>query len=437
MRKINLKNILAISLFILVSCNAKAESVIRDSEIEAVIKEAVDPISRAADRRGLKVILLQNNEINAFTTGANEIFVNSGLIANFPDPDVFKGVMAHEMGHILGHHVARRSGDIANLQKKALAGVALGVVGAIASGNPEVLAAGAIGSSDMASKSFFKYSRTYESSADQAAYKLLEDSGNSAIGMKKLFEYFLAESRGKNMDPYLLTHPVSSERLYSTNSFIEGSKYKNSTSSASLKHKFERVSYKLLAFTHSQPELILSKLSLIDDPDIKLYVKAICNMRLSKYEESIAAIDALLVKSPTDPYYNELKGEILFSFGKKEAISYFEKASSLVPNDALMKFNTAIVALNVYRYDNKAKLAAYIPHIKSMKIAEPDTLLPHYYLAQYYELLDKDHLSKLYLAIFYDRQDIKDAKRFAKAALPGLKQESPEYYWAMDIIDRE
>lgn len=437
MRKISLKNILAISFLLLVYLNAKAESVIRDSEIEAVIKEAVDPIARAADMRRLNIILLQNNEINAFTAGANEIFVNTGLIANFPDPDVFKGVMAHEMGHILGHHVARRSGDISNLQKKALAGVALGVAGAIASGNPEILAAGAIGSSDAAEKSFLKYSRTYESSADQAAYNLLEKSGNSAIGMKKLFEYFLAESRGRNLDPYLLTHPVSSERLYATNNFIASSKYKNSTSSASLKHKFKRISYKLLAFTHPQPALILSKLNQIEDPNIQLYVKAICNMRLSKYEESISAVNSLLAKDPSDPYYHELKGEILFSFGKKESLTYFEKASSMLPNDSLMKFNTAIVALNVYRYDNKQKLKEYIPNINAMRMEEPDSLLPYYYLAQYYGLLDQEHLSKLYLAIFYNKQDNKDAKRFARAALPGLEKESPEYYWAMDIIDRE
>lgn len=437
MKRISLKNILAISLLFLFSFKASAEYVIRDSEIESVIKEAIDPITRAASLRNTKIILLQNNEINAFTAGSNEIFVNSGLIANFPDPDVFKGVMAHEMGHIIGHHVARSSADIDNIRKKALAGIAIGILGSVASGNPEVFAAGAMTSSDAAAKTFLKYSRTYESSADQAAYRILEQSRNSAIGMKKLFTYFLNESKGRNLDPYLLTHPVTSERLHITEEFISNSKYKNSTSSESLKKKFERISYKLLAFTHSSPEILLSKLNLIENSDIKLYVKAICNMRLAKFNEAISSIDTLIEKYPNDPYYIELKGEILFSFGKKDAITYFDKASSIVPDDKLMKFNTSIVALNTFRYDKKEKLNHYIEGIKAMRIAEPDAILPYYYLAQYYGILGQDHLSKLYLAIFYDKQGSKDAKRFAKAAISGLEKESPEYYWALDIIDKE
>lgn len=437
MKKINLKNILAISLLFLLAFNARAEYVIRDSEIENVIKEAINPLSKAASLEDVKIILIQNNEVNAFTAGSNEIFVNTGLISNFPDPDVFKGVMAHEMGHIIGHHVARSSADIDNIKKKALAGLALGIVGSIASGNPEILAAGAMTSSDAAEKSFLKYSRTYESSADQAAYRLLEESGNSAIGMKKLFEYFLDESRGRNLDPYLLTHPVSSERLKITEEFIKTSKYQKSTSSDKLKKRFERIAFKLLAFTHSSPEMLLSKINLIENSDIRLYVKAICNMRLAKLGEAISAIDSLLAKYPNDPYFTELKGEIFFSFGKKESITYFDKASKLLPGDNLMKFNRSIVALNTYRYDNKEKLNDYIDGIKSMKSSEPDSLPPYYYLAQYYGILGEESLSKLYLAIFYDKQGNKDAKRFARASLSGLEKESPEYYWAMDIIDKE
>lgn len=437
MKKINLKNILAISFLLLWPLLSKAESFIRDSEIESVISEVMKPLVKASGLKDTRIILIQNMDINAFTAGGKEIFVNTGLIARFPDIDVFKGVIAHEMGHILGHHVARRSGDIKNLQKKALAGIALGIAGAIASGNPEVLAAGAIGSGDAAEKSFLRYSRTYESSADQAAYKLLEKAGDSAIGMKKLFEYFLIEASGKNIDPYLQTHPISSERLYTTKKFLDESKYKESTSNAVLKEKFDRASYKLLAFTHPDPELLLSKLDLITSEDVRQYISAICNMRLSKFKESVSSIDRLLIQYPNDPYYNELKGEIFIAFGKKDAIKYFEKASNLVPNDPLIKFSSAIVAFNTYRYDNKEKLKEYIPHLKNMKMVEPDYLPTYYYLAQYYGLLDQEHLGKLYLAIFYDKQDMKEAKRFAKAALTGLKKESPEYYWAMDIVNRE
>lgn len=437
MKKINLKNILAISLIILLPFISKAEGIIRDSEIEQVIKETLDPIIQKSHIKHLRIILLDNPEINAFTSGGKEIYVNSGLIANMPDPDVFKGVMAHEIGHIQGHHVARQLVNLDNLHKKSLGTLALGLIGAIAANDPQILAVSALGTGDLTEKSFLKYSRTYEASADQAAYKLLEESGNSAIGMKTLFEFFMHESSGKKFNKYLLSHPISGERLKNTENFIAQSKYKKSTSSAKLQKKFKRISAKLLAFTHTEPELLLQKSASIQDNEIKQYLKAICNMRLGKYADSIKATNYLLSKNPQDPYYNELKGEILLSFGRKESLEYFDKAVSLVPNDNLMKMNLAIVALNVYRNDPKSNLEKYIPYIKSMQLKEPGALAPYYYLAQYYGLLSEPSLSKLYLAIYYDKQDMREAKRFAKASIKGLKVDTPEYYWAKDIIDRE
>jgi predicted Zn-dependent protease len=98
--------------------------------------------------------------------------------------------------------------------------VALGIASAVASANPEAIAAGAIGGMDMAEKTLLKYSRTYESSADQAAFKLLEKSGNSAVGLQKLLQYFMVENRAYDIDKYLLTHPISNERLSTVNQFL-------------------------------------------------------------------------------------------------------------------------------------------------------------------------------------------------------------------------
>mgnify|MGYP000477341201 CR=1 FL=1 len=437
MKKISLKNILAISILCFLPTISKAENIVRDSETEAAIYEAVLPILKAADLKDLKIILIDNPEVNAFTLGAEEIFVNTGLIVRFPDPDVFKGVIAHELGHLLGHHVSRRFSDLENTRKKALLGLALGVAGTIATQDPEVFTLGAVGSRELAEKSFLKYSRAYESSADQAAYKLLEKSGNSAIGMKFLFEHFIKESRGAYIDKYSLTHPVSSERLNTTIEYLNNSKYKSSTTSELLKHKFERVSYKLAAFTSPNPALFLQGLASIKDTNIRKYAEAICLMRLSKFQEAIASVDYLLSKFPDDTYFNELKGEILLAYGKKESLEFFEKALSLAPRDNLMRMNVAIAALNVYRYDRKENLQKYLQYIHSVRIEEPEILGPYYYLAEYYGILGEDYLSKLYLAIYYDKLDMKEAKKFAKWAIKGLKPDSAQYYWAKDIIDRD
>jgi predicted Zn-dependent protease len=159
-------------------------------------------------------------------------------------------------------------------------------------------------------------------------------------------------------------------------------------------------------------------------------------MRMKQYGQSIDTIDALLKNSPNDPYYNELKGQILFEFGKKESIYYFQKALNLLPQDPLMQINYAIVAFNIYN-NNPSKLSQFIPYIKFMQNKEPDSLTPYYYLSLYYGAMNNAPLSQAYLAVFYDRQDDSRAKIFAKSAFKLLKAETAEWYWVKDIIERE
>jgi predicted Zn-dependent protease len=439
MKKINLKNILAISIFLALPFNIYAESLIRDSEIESVIEEVIAPLKKVSGISDLKIYLIDNSQVNAFTTGGAEIFVNTGLLSNFPDPDVFRGVMAHEMGHIKGHHVARQMSSISDQGKLSLATIAVGIAGAALTGKGEFLGLGAIVGQDMFEKNVLKYSRTHESSADQAAYKMLEKSGNSTVGMKHLFKYFLSMQGESSLNPYLLTHPVSSARLAATEEFISKSKYKNSTNSSALNKRFERMSYKLLAFTVKDPEFLLSKIDDIEDSDIRSYVKSICNMRKGRHAESINSIDILLSKYPNDPYFNELKGQVLYDYGQRESLNYFEKALKLKPGDALLKMNVVIAAISVYRYgDQRDKLRQYIPYLSDIKQNEPDSIVPYYYLGQYYQLLGDEALGQINLARFYHKQgDGKRAKRFAKSALKRLAVDSTEYYWAQDIIDSE
>jgi predicted Zn-dependent protease len=430
------KRLLTIILILLLPFRAEAIIIIRDSEIESIIKDAINPIAKVANIGNIGIILIQNEEINAFTGGGNEIFVHSGLISQFPDIEVFKGVMAHEMGHIIGHHNSRQMQNLANQSKIAMTSIAIGLAAGVASSDPTVMVAGTIAGMDMVEKSMLRYSRTYESSADQAAFKLLEKSGNSAIGLQKLLHHFQSENRGIGMNKYLMTHPLFNERLDAVAGFLQTSRYKNSTSAASLQKRFERASYKLLAFTTSQPKLILSKTSLIKNPELRLYVEAICHLRLTDFKHSIETIDRLIAINPNDPYYNELKGQILFEFGKKESIGYFEKAVNLVPNDSLMRMNAAIVAWNIYR-NQPEKLSKYLNYIKIIQQKEPESITPYYYLSMYYGALKNETFSRLYLAIYYDKQDHPQAKTLARSAVAGLKPETPEWYWAKDIIERE
>ena len=413
-----------------------AATMVRDSEMENIIIEAVNPIVKVSGATGkINLFFIQDPQVNAFTPGGNDIYIFTGLISKFHDVDIIQGVVAHELGHVVGHHVSRMASDIENQQKAALGGIAIGLAAAIASGNPGALMAGAIGGVDVATTNILSFSRTFESSADQAAFASLEKSGNSAIGMKEMFAYFEADQRAAMPDPYNQTHPLSSERINALNNFMTHSKYKTSTSSKSLEARYERMSYKILAFTET-PEFALQEAAKLKKPNIALYMKAVAYMRMGQMTPALAAIDPLLKGAPEDPYYNELKGQILFEFGKPESLPYFVKASSLLPNDALMKMNVAIVALNVHR-DNPSELQRFLPYLKFIQNKEPKSLTTYYYLSLYYEAMGNESLRQVYLAMYYDKQGDPKGKMFAKSALKILTKDTPEWYWAQDIVDRE
>ncbi len=429
-------NRIILTTLLLLSTFAQAENMVRDSEMENIIIEAINPIVKVSGATGkINLYFIQSPEINAFTPGGNDIFLYTGLISKFHDVDMIKGIVAHELGHIVGHHNARMESNVSSQQTAALGGVAIGLAAAIASGNPSALIAGAAGGADYATTNILKYSRAFESSADQAAFQSLEKSGNSAIGMKETFDYFIKEQRGAQLDPYNLTHPLSSERMNALNQFMSHSKYKHSTSSKSLEARYERMSYKILAFT-SPPEEALLEASKVKNNAIALYMKAVIYMRMGNMKQALVSINPLLAGAPEDPYYNELKGQILFEFGKPESLSHFVKASSLLPHDALMKMNVAVAALNVHQ-KNPAKLGTFIPYLKYIQNKEPQSIAPYYYLSLYYEAMGQEALRQVYLAIYYDKQGDKRGKMMAKSAMRILTKDTPEWYWAQDIAERE
>ena len=88
---------------------AAAESVIRDTEIEADIRTMVTPIWKAAglEPSALHVYLIEDKQLNSFVAGGQNEFINTGLIMRAETPNQLLGVLAHETGHIAGGHLTR------------------------------------------------------------------------------------------------------------------------------------------------------------------------------------------------------------------------------------------------------------------------------------------------------------------------------------------
>ncbi|WPY00454.1 YfgC superfamily TPR repeat-containing Zn protease [Candidatus Trichorickettsia mobilis] len=429
-----LQNILLFLLSIIVPITTIGNNIIRDSEIEETIRAIADPIIRAA-KLEVKIYLVNSNELNAFTAGGNQIYIYSGLISKFPEIDVIRGVIAHEIGHIVGRHVVRQAENIDIYNKVALSSIAVGLASSL-SGNVELASAMVLGGIHFSERSLLSYSRGFESAADQTALRLLESSGNSCKGMISFFEYMEQQHHGTFVNPYDQTHPSSRERLVLLRNFYQKSKFKNSSNAADLEYKFARSAAKLLAFTIDPKKLSDNQLQEYNS-EIRHYIKAIIYFRMSDFNNSILHIDQLLALKPNDPFYNELKGQILFEFGKKEALTFYTIAAKLRPNDLLIKLGQAIVGITIYEHQAE-KMQTFYQSLQRIAEKENDNPVVLYYLAVYYEQTGRQAESLLSLAMLaYKTGNVLEAQRLARAAIKGFKLHSPNWYKANDIIVSE
>ncbi|MDP9103096.1 MAG: M48 family metalloprotease, partial [Pseudomonadota bacterium] len=79
---------------------------IEDTEINDILHKECDPVFVAAgiNPRDMRIVLIEDRELNAGTASSKLIGINTGLIAETKTPNELIGVMAHETGHAAGGH---------------------------------------------------------------------------------------------------------------------------------------------------------------------------------------------------------------------------------------------------------------------------------------------------------------------------------------------
>jgi predicted Zn-dependent protease len=422
--------LLLLVVIILSSLQIANAGLIRDSEIEEAIDLIIAPLKKESGLKNIKIYLLDDQVPNAFTAGGDAIFVNSGLITDFPDPDVLRGVIAHEMGHITGHHITRRQEVIDNYTKAALSTTVLGLAAAMSGRGSEGMAL-AMGGAHIAERSIYAYSRTFESSADEYAMQLLEKTGHSVIGMINFFKKMQSFGKNSMFNPYEQTHPMSDERLEVMRDFQKKSKFKESQNSPELINKYKRSAAKLVAFTWDLDDVSSYPNQV---PDLAKYMQAVKYFRMGNFKKALESVDDLLKTVPNDPYYRELRAQILFEKGDKAALDEYLIVSKLKPNDLLIKLATAIVLLTMDSGNSNSLNKSY-RDLDFVAKSDPQNLLALYYLAIYYEktgMVGKQYLNTAIISLKLGR--MKEARRMAMAAQKILPKDSPDWYLAGDIL---
>ncbi|HYJ82199.1 MAG TPA: M48 family metalloprotease [Allosphingosinicella sp.] len=335
---------------------AAAQSILRDAETEALFKAMSRPIVEAAGLRpdDVQVVLIHDRSINAFVAGGQIVYIHSGLISAADSANEVQGVIAHEVGHITGGHVIRIQEGIKVATGIMLLSLVLGAA-AMAAGAGEagmgVMAAG----QQAAMGKFLAFSRTQESSADAAAAGFLAKSKVNGAGLlsffKKLqnqeFRYAIPQDNG-----YMRTHPLNGERLAALEQSVKSAPGWNSAPDARLEASFQRVKAKLMGYVEDPTRTrVVYPESNKSIP--ARYARAYAWHKSAYPEKALAEADSLLADAPTDPYFLELKGQILLESGRpNEALEALRQSVRYAPDQPLISALLGHALIATERPDN-------------------------------------------------------------------------------------
>ncbi|WP_425066114.1 M48 family metalloprotease [Reyranella sp.] len=339
-------------------------NLIRDAEIESTIRTFTIPIWKAAglDPNGVEIMLVQDGSLNAFVAGGQRIFINTGLIMRTERPNQLIGVMAHESGHIAGGHLARMQEELRNLSTLQILETIL-AGGAMAGGMAGGAAAGGSGGGHGAGTgrpmvpgslmSFLKYTQTQESAADQAAITFLQRTGQSPKGTVEFLRYLQREEKLaiNRRDPYLTTHPLTPERIAAFEQAAASSPYANTPDTPQFLLLHQRMVAKLYGFV--APDVALQRYVEGDRSLPARYARAIALYRKGALGSALLTIDGLLKEYPNDPYFHEVRAQMLYENGRAaESIPSYRRAVQLAPAAAILKIDLARALLDVNSPDN-------------------------------------------------------------------------------------
>lgn len=332
---------------------------IRDAEIENTLYTYSRPIFASADidPDSVRIFIMGSPEVNAYVAGGLNIFINTGLIREAKKPGMLIGVIAHETGHIAGAHLSQFKEKASRAMLGSILGAVVGI--AAAAGGAGNAGAGIIaGSQSMVQRQFTSEIRINEQSADQSALRILDDNDISATGMLEMFQVLRSrEAGGAVRDKFLLTHPLSSERITTMRNHIAESSIPADQVPDGYDAMHARMIAKLVAFL----EPYNTTITLYPPSDTSVagrYARAIADFKRSQVNAAVAGMDSLIKQYPKDPFFYDTKAQILFENGRlNEAAEAYGKASALKPDSALIMTD---YAKTIIAKDNPAELSTAI-----------------------------------------------------------------------------
>ena len=419
--------------------------IIRDAEIEQLLRDYTTPIFKAAglSRQDVRIVIINDRSFNAFVADGRRIFVNVGALTQAKTPNEMIGVLAHESGHLAGGHLARMREELSRAQTSAIVAMLLGLGAAAAGatkGGTSSVNAGQIGMAGLAApqsvmmNTLLYYQRGLEEQADKAGVKFLTATGQSPKGMYDTFKRFADDQlvQAHNINPYLQSHPMPKERIADLELLVKNSPYWDKKDAPELQLRHNLMRAKLSGFLE-RPDTVMRRYPPSDTSVPARYARAIATYRGSGVRAAIPLMEGLIQSDPHDAYFHEILGQALLENGHAaEAVAPLRRAHELAPNANLISvmYAEALIATN-----NSTAAAEAIPLLRVIVNREPEMPDGYSQLALAYgrkgDYAEAD-LASAQAALA--RGDIKTARELAARAKTQFPTGSPGWVRADDIV---
>ena len=416
---------------------AAAQSILRDAETEALLNDMARPLFVAAglSPANAKVVLINDSSINAFVAGGQIVYVHSGLIDAADSANEVQGVIAHEIGHIVGGHaVFQNDGGYTNI---SILSLLLGVA-AMAAGSGEAGTGILMAGQRAAIGKYLAFSRVQESSADAAGSRFINSAGISGKGMLSFFNKLTAQmhrygyyTTSPEVDPFAQTHPMSQDRVETLKADLMNAPSWNKPLDQDLERRFKRVQAKLRGYV-SDPKDTLTKYPQSDQSVQAHYARAYAYHKSGYPEQAAAETQALVKAAPKDPYFLELEGQIMLESGDpRGALEPLREATALSGNQPLIASTLGHALLAT---EDKANLAEAERVLKQAGARDNDNPFAWMNLGTVYDRKGDEPRTALATA---ERAhligDVGTALMSSRAAMAGLPQGSADWVRAQDI----
>jgi predicted Zn-dependent protease len=314
---------------------AAAQSILRDAETEQLLLDMSAPLIEASELEpgNVELVLINDGSINAFVAGGQAIYVHSGLISAAETANEVQGVLAHELGHITAGHVVRFNERTKAANGISILSLLLGVGAALAGAGDAAMGVIAAGQ-QAAMGSFLSFNRDQEASTDLAGARYLSGAGITGKGMIKFFErlrsneiragYSQTDEAG-----YARTHPLTGDRIQTLRLLLEEDRAWNAPPDPDLQERFVRAKAKLFGYL-AEPRRTFALFPPSDTSVPARYARAYAYHKEARVDMALAETDALLAAEPDNPYFLELKGQVLLESGRPaDALVPLRRATEL------------------------------------------------------------------------------------------------------------